>query len=163
MAETKESLIAAFDATISRDPRQFGFGIFSHDDWAGGAGLFSWFDSASELLDAIPTYFPALNRDPGEQDFADYRSELAAIRDRARPADELTNHLRMQFNRVMENDSVIKWWGTFNQLRSGRSKFAINMRESFHECYSEEQRPLSRSIREQELDNFVEFLRGYGY
>ena len=143
----RRKLVAHF-----RDPlvSQFGYSAVS----TGGCPIcqFQWFDSVVDLLDNL------------------IENELAwtVLLDRSRALDELealkhlaasigchglTEEYRLSFN-VIRGDAGIQWWGTIDDLLSGRTEFSQNLLRRYRRDES-----AGRAVTSAEITEFLKFIR----
>ena len=144
------------------DPREYPFGYFSRDEL--GVGVFRWFATPEDALRGYATeliqYLYADER--GEARREELRSEFAsALKEGTTLAD-----LQTRLNELTGNDSALDWYGTFQQLLTSQDEFASDIRERFlydrdEEGDNEPSAPFA--IPEDDIDDFVEYVRAYGY
>ena len=164
---SKESEVQeAFTQANSVEPTENSWGFFAYDDApggiGGGSGMFCWFESRDKMCDFIERY-PLLfqsSYEPEDDDKARIddieRSVRAAIEEFRRNADKCEKVLE-DINRKLRRIEQIKWWGSFSELLSGDHWFAKELRSHVMEGDG------SSALPEEQREEFVEFLQGYGY
>lgn len=149
-----------------RDPRSAPFGIYSGGSFVlDGVRVFSWFRSLDELAEFLLETEPAIYGIEDE-DLASYRKAVSPVLERF-STDGFTDELLAELNEAVKSDFTLEWWGRFDELVAGQSNFARNIVTGFlsqAEEWSEEQEddPPVRALREDELDEFVEYLQTCG-
>jgi len=138
------------EAALERDPRTAQVGIFTGGSFVLDAvRVFLWFDTldqiAEYLLEVQPEFY---NMD--EDDTAKYKAGLAPLLERLQRGG-IDDALRREIN-CAAGVYVIDWWGSFDELAQGETEFAQGIVEPFLD------EKVARSLRAEELDDFVEHL-----
>ena len=160
--------IDALDAASRLDPRPSHVGFSSSDFSLSGIGMFHWYPTLDELFRALIHDLPAaFVVDPPEAVAeASVRIEAAAAGftgpDRTGPA--CFDALRTALKGIQR----LEWLGTFDDLCTSDHEWALALRERFRDGSDAEEeegggRPLDRPIAADEQEEFVGFVREYGY
>jgi hypothetical protein len=141
------------EVAMSRDPRQFPWGIFTGSSFVlSSSRVFMWFESKAELAS-----FLANDLSDGYGFDDDYNTEFkvkVAPLARRVEHDGLVDALLADINSAIKDDIVIDWWGNFEELKENRTEFARGIANGFIDDGDQ-----CRSIADDELDDFVEYLQ----
>lgn len=141
---------------IDRDPRENRFGYFSGGSFVlDSVRVFAWFPSLSSMQHNILEVEP---RNYGVEDVSEiqaYQVRLAPILDRL-GSEGLTPQLLEAVRAVIGDLYSIEWWGTFDDIASGKDEFAREVLDGF----LDDDAP--QSVREEDMNDFVEYLETYG-
>lgn len=149
-----------------RDPRQYPFGTYTTDDCVlASAGSFIWFEDTQEFL----VWLKLAEVKIYDVDGAD-RTNLVAAVDAAiaklpQNDGELTPEVLEPIRQAAKGYFCVDWFGPFDQLVSGDTDFALQVRERFWESeleYEESEGALQAPIPAERVDEFLEFLSTYG-
>ncbi len=149
-----------------RDPRSAPFGFYSGGSFVlDSSRTFNWFHSMDELASFLLETEPAMYGIEDEG-LADYKKALAPLLERLM-AEGFTASLLAALNEAVKNDFVVEWWGRFEELVAAETKFAKDIVAGFLSHVEDldvdqEDAPPIRSVREDELDEFVEYLQTCG-
>jgi hypothetical protein len=144
-----------YNLVTRRDPREYPYGYFSLDTVnLGGIGLISWFKDIDEMADFILKIEPLIGDDEGE-DLDECQRWIAPIVNDIR-REGLKESSRAEINAAL-GASQIEWWGTFDDLCSGRSDFA---RDTLERYFGDDEKIPSK-IPDERLDEFIEWLRTF--
>jgi hypothetical protein len=143
------------EIVVGRDPREFPYGFFASDN-AVGVGLISWFKDVGEMMDFLLTVEPVI-WDYEDEILKDYTNHISTIADKVRSAG-LSEDLRVNFNKFVENDFEIGWWGTFEDLLKDNNEFTQKTREDFIEM---EKEGVGDKIPEESIEEFIEWLKTF--
>lgn len=144
-------------------PLEFPFGAFS-GDLGGGAGagvmFFHWHASPTQLLNTIAQVEP-LVRDFSQSEADNFKQRF----DEARLAGEsLTAELLVEVNAILKaSDSIIDWWGTFEELKSIRNEFCDDLRSQFRLHVRTSDSVEAGPLHDAEVAPFVDFIRAFGF
>lgn len=167
--ETKDRAYETLNAAHERDPQTYRFGCLTGDDWAmSGVSIFGWFDAPASLLSTFAECEPYVYIDEEDEEFATVRTALEATIGPLAERTSLPEDLRVELNRIMEGHCQIHWWGTFEDLCRSDGEWEREFRSSFRDSTQEEvgsttDAVRARPITEAEIDDFVAFIREYGY
>jgi hypothetical protein len=77
----------------------------------------------------------------------------------------LNSELMELVNEAAKSDFQVAWWGTLVELRADESEWARDLREQFRELEFEDADgvPSSEAIGDDEFEDFVGFVAGYGH
>lgn len=146
-------------------PNDSFWGMYSYGDApggiGGGVGSFVWFPSEDLLLDFIAAVLPFSPPGPASMDHALTAKKVKEIVEQVRSGDSDLNVSRAELNDVLKRYSQIEWFGTFEELRSGESDYSKKVLERFRYMEDEDEGP-PRELSDQEVDEFIDFLREYG-
>jgi hypothetical protein len=125
-------------------------GMFSATDYSG-TGEFCWFDNLGALVDFfLNTWLPSLTRERDETYYT--------FMDHTRALLDLTVQTPEQIMGIANDnpldDTQIKWIGTIDDLMTGESSFAMQVRDHFA-C--NEGKSLDATVK----NEFIAFLKGY--
>ena len=139
------------------DPRSSPYGYFVTDQF--NVGQFRWCADAAAALRAYVNddLIAALLEDDG----AVIAATEALYRDATTAAKGLGDVVEA-LNAITDGYAAVRWCGTFKALCTGDDDFALELRGSWREDADDDEDP-GRSIAEDEMDDFLEFLEGYGY
>jgi hypothetical protein len=165
----QKTAFKALEAAVARSPKRSRFGFFARDDFAGGAGGFHWYGTEAELCQAlVRDLAPAFIEDEADAD-VDQIAEgveqvLARFPDQMRFSAECCEALCETLRGVQ----VVEWIGTIQDLCNSELDFARELRESFRELSDmddegEAVRLPGRPIASAELEDFIEFIKEYGF
>jgi len=149
MLITLERVIEIGEIAINRDPREYPFGYFHGDN----ARVFMWFASEEELISHIAECAPVMF-DLDASEAKDFGREVSQI---FSGKAELSTENLASLNNVAKSFLFVEWWGTFEDLVSGTSKLAKDLRLSLRDDETDS------PVLESELDDFVELIQRYGY
>jgi hypothetical protein len=147
---SQEEWDKAFEQSHECEPSAVSWGLFAYSDapppvCGSGCGSFHWFATKEAMLEFVQDYMAWWNPAPSSmepEDIAKMVQEIVA-------AEDDTERLRGKLNHVMLNMWQIEWWGTYEELRTETSAFALKVRETFEEL--------------SDAEDFSEFLRQYGF
>lgn len=147
-----------------RDPREYPWGHYAHDDipGIGATGRFEWHDSKEASADHLQWLIEQYIEGEGwgGENKTAARTVLAGVRDGSVPIDEAMQRLNEQFKNLVQ----VAWWGRYEEIRSGESDFARDIRENIRVSVAEGDIEFDDSpIRADEEDRFLAALKGYGY
>jgi hypothetical protein len=149
-----------------RDPREFPYGYFGSDDFVlASAGSFMWFESPHEMLTWLKLGEPKLYEVPDE-DLQKIAGPIDdALPNYVAPGSSLDPELIAQIRKGSKGYFCIDWWGKFDELVSGETPFASDVRERFWDLYAEDEeleRDVQPPIPPNLIDVFLIFLSEYG-
>ncbi len=154
----KEKAIKLGDAAMSRDPRFANYGLFSGGSFVlDSERVFMWFETIQDLVFFIKKAEPQIF-ELDAADIENYESKITPVLDNVQ-RDGLTDQLKNKINDISKDFMVIEWWGNFSELVANKSEFSKNLIEDFFEQFEEE----PKSLSEEHMDSFVEFIQSYGY
>ena len=137
---------------MSRDPREYGFGLFVTDaPQFGGVQGFMWFATEAEALAYLRTELADVYYPDSEEDANALRSTIEHCLEgvtelQSLPCAELSS---------VQGEFELEWAGTFEQLASGSGDFSRGIQIDFRDEHP------SGEIVDDEYDEFVEFLASY--
>ena len=137
---------------MSRDPREYGFGLFVTDaPQFGGVQGFMWFATEAEALAYLRTELADIYYPDSVEDAKALRSAIA---------DCLADVTELQAIACAElaaaqGEFQLEWAGTFEQLASGSGDFPRDIRSEFWAEHS------PKRIGEDGYAEFVNFLASY--
>jgi hypothetical protein len=152
------------DNPRDRDPREYPWGHYAHDDipGIGATGRFEWHASkevsAHHLQWLIEQYIESEGW--GAEKKAAARTALAGVKDGSVQIDEAMQRLNKQFENLIQ----VAWWGQYEEIRSGDSDFARDIRENI--CVSRAEGDIQfddSPIDAGEEDEFIDAWQSYGY
>jgi hypothetical protein len=142
------------ETAMNRDPREFKIGHFSGGSFVlDTTRVFTWFSTEKELIDYICECEPLIHH----LETTDAKAFSEKVYQVMEPDIELSDANLCKVNALGSDFLCIDWWGSFDDLVSGKSNFAKELRSYFHDDESDE------SIAIDELDDFVEFIQHYGF
>ena len=154
---TQNQLNEALNKAHQLAPTPETWGMFSYSDapplvCASGIGSFHWFATKADLISFIRDYLAWWHPAPSSLEPDEIAAEVQAIVD-AESADleKMVSHL----NESMRNMWQIEWTGRFQDLLEGEGEFPEKIRSSFLEG--------GEAVPEEMMDEFGEYLRGYGF
>lgn len=154
-----EIAMKAGEVAMDRDPRESGYGFFSGGTFVlDTARVFSWFDTIDALIDFLYSVEPEIFDLEGD-DLSAYQHSVKPILHRMR-TEGLTDELREEFNLAAGDAFTLDWWGHFGELVEGKTEFSRNLIDSLMDSENESQS--SKPILEEDMDEFVEFLKTCG-
>lgn len=141
----------------TRDPRRFPYGYQSGGSFVlDSARVFLWFDSISNLVRFLLEVQPRVfDIHPGEG-LEQYQAVLKPFLERTQQ-EGLSSDILAKVNDAIKDHAILDWWGTFDDILSGRQPFGRDILDSF---LPEERE--GGSIMPEEMDEFVEYLSTYG-
>lgn len=141
------------------DPAKLPWGFFSSDDRSiGGAGMFSWFGTAKELLAFVSEVILSL------PEAGDVETEAKIKRCRERIANLQTpdSALLEDINEVLDSEDFgIEWWGNFDQLCEAGDEFSKQMRIRYHDPDGDSEEEDCNAIDKASRENFAQFVSEY--
>ncbi len=146
------------DDPSTRDPRQFGWGCFHHEDrspaWRG-RGVFGWFSKPADIIKYLVAEFsPALTgSDPRAQRICD---ELLKKTQDAEFSPQDLKQAATQFNATFKGVVQIRWCGQFSDLVASSEEYAEDLRRGFWMLAMEES---TRPIPPDQLSAFCQYLQ----
>jgi hypothetical protein len=153
-----EKAIKLGDAAMSRDPRLANYGLFSGGSFVlDSERVFMWFETIQDLVFFIKKAEPQIF-ELDAADIENYESQITPVLDNVQ-RDGLTDQLKNKINDISKDFMIIEWWGNFSELVANKSEFSKNLIEDFFEQFEEE----PKSLSEEHMDSFVEFIQSYGY
>jgi hypothetical protein len=163
-----QAALQVLDAAHNADPRVCRYGFFSCDDHPFGVGLFHWFSTAAKLLETISDDMViALAAVDDLEENEDISAELRVLIGSFGKVDELTEAHFEALRPALRGLQDLCWMGTFDELCNSNASWPSELRERFRQGMDEETRSpeieLSAAIAPAEIDDFIEFVRAYGY
>ena len=151
---TQDDAIEIGIKAIERDPRAGPYGYFSGGSFVFDmTRIFMWFDTIEDLVFYISTCEP-IARNLDNDQISAFKAEVNYIfNDNL----ELTNDKLLKVNQASKCFLCIDWWGCFNDLLSGNSKFSKHLRSCFRDGESDV------PIESDEVDDFIDFMRHFGF
>lgn len=151
---TKDKAIELGDVAMNRDPRKYPFGYFSGGSFIlDSTRVFMWFASKDDLINHIIQCDPAIH-DLDEAEAKAFAHEVAQI---FIGNTELSIENLALLNNFGKSFLCVEWWGTFDELVSGSSEIAKDLRMSFRDDESDS------PVFESEMDDFIELIQNYGF
>ena len=139
---------------MDRDPRRFPYGYFT-----GGsspldvARVFVWFATPEELLRHILEVEPRVHGLARGRGLEGFQRRIRPLLQRA--AEEgLSEALRLELDPGRDGGFVVDWWGSFEDLKSGRGGFARALLDDFFGTKRE-----SWMLEPGEEGRFIEYLK----
>jgi hypothetical protein len=139
---------------MDRDPRRFPYGYFT-----GGsspldvARVFVWFATPGELLKHILEVEPRVHGLARGRGLEGFQRRVRPLLQRA--AEEgLSEALRLELDPARDGGFVVDWWGSFEDLKSGRGGFARALLDDFFRTKRQ-----SWMLEPGEEGRFIEYLR----
>ena len=163
-----QAAIQALDAAHNADPRVCGYGFFSCDDHPFGVGMFHWFSTAPKLLETISDDLViALAAVDDLEENEDISAELRVLIGSFGKVDELTEAHFEALRPALRGLQDLCWMGRFDELCNSNASWPSELRERFRQGMDEEtlspEIELSAAIAPAEINDFIEFVRAYGY
>ncbi len=118
--------------------------------------MFSWHPDREALIEALRTYLLYSAMPPVGYDLAAAQTRIDASLDSYAAhgdAQQLTTDLRD----ALRTHIRVDWAGSIEELSSGDTPFALNIRSAFLEAEED----IVRSLDEAEIDDFIDFLDGW--
>ena len=142
------------------DPREavcgyYGGGSFVLDS----VGAFLWFKTKLAMLESIGEVEPAIY-EVAEEDRLLYNDRVIKLLEGV-GLEQLNGDLLNQINEAAKKFLLIGWWGNFEDLTTGESEYAKQVRMDFHEQTKDLED--DSHIMETEMDDFISFIKEYGF
>ena len=141
-------------------------GFFSRSDACGaiggGMGIFFWFKNYNDLYQFLADYFVVLAPGPADQDHEKVFVQVAQIIKELAAQKIQKEEAIAKVNKTARNFSQLEWIGSLEDLETGNSPFAVELRKSFLEDRKDENISENRVILRSERDEFVEYLGAFG-
>ena len=138
-------------------------GFFSYSDAAGaiggGRGHFLWLETYSTLYQFLANYFVVLSPGRYDLDHEQVFKKVAEIIQQLAASKISTTAAIKKINEAGKHFSQIEWIGELKDLTEGDSEFAKKVREQFFE----EKKTDQKKINKESLNDFINFLSGYGF
>ena len=136
------------------DPRTSPYGCFlgSSSGWDGQ--LMFWHESIESLKHALLELHPTIYEVEGDE-LETYQTGLKIIFGNVK-RDEITEEMRIAMNENSKSWLTISWYGRFDELTHGDTEFAREVREFYREPDDHS------SIENNEIEDFIEFLKTFG-
>jgi hypothetical protein len=158
--QAKQALQEAYE----RLPTEHPWGYFHYMDGppaaGGGVGCFAWFDTRDEMLLFIARHQVWLAPGPEGVDPIEKAAQVEKIIDDLLADNIDMDTARISINEVLKSFSQFEWWGPFEELVSGESEFAREIREWYRDFSRAKVVDSSPVIREDE--EFAYALQAYG-
>jgi hypothetical protein len=138
-------------------------GFFSRGDAigaiGGGMGVFLWFPNFPELYQFLANYFVVLSPGRCDLDHEKVFNEVGLIvKDLAEGKDNKEASIQ-KINKAAQHFSQIEWIGEMEDLTSGSSEFAKELREYFYEFKEIADQGI---IKKDDLKDFIQKISEYG-
>ncbi len=144
------------EKSLEMDPRKAACGIYTGGSFVlDSVRVFSWFASMEELERHLRDVQP-LSYSMDEDDIAEYKLSVNPLLEKL-AKQGLSESLMAEMNEAVSATYVIDWWGTFDELKSGETEFACQVRGWFRDDEQE-----TGVIQEDEIEDFVDFLTTCG-
>ena len=154
----QEKAMQLGDNAMDRDPRQAPYGMFSGGSFVlDSTRVFMWFETAQELMNFIKDAEPVIF-DLDAEDIKKFEEEITPFLEKV-DADGLTSNLQDQINFVLRHFMTIEWWGNFSELLEQKTEFSKSIVDEFFERIGEE----PKTLADEHMDDFIEFIKSYGY
>jgi hypothetical protein len=154
----KEKAIQIGDDAMSRDPRKASYGLFSGGSFVlDSCRVFMWFETIQELTYFIKNAEPLIF-DLDAEDRKKYEDGITPFLEKVNK-DGLTSELKNQINDIPSGFMTIEWWGSFSELVGRNTEFSRDIVDQFFERLEEE----SKTLTDEHIDDFIEFIKSYGY
>ncbi|HSQ68503.1 MAG TPA: hypothetical protein VLM41_00345 [Steroidobacteraceae bacterium] len=116
---------------MDRDPRRFPYGCFTGGSSPlDNARVFVWFATPEELLQHILEVEPRVHGLARGEGLEAFQRRIRPLLRRA--AEEgLSEALRLALDPASDGGFVVDWWGSFDDLKSGRGDFARALLDDF--------------------------------
>jgi hypothetical protein len=138
-------------------------GFFSRGDAigavGGGMGAFLWFPSFSELYQFLANYFVVLSPGRCDLDHEKVFNEVARIVKQLAEGKINKETAILKINKAAQHFSQIEWIGEMNDLTSGSSEFAKELREYFYEFKEISDQGI---IKKEDLKEFIKKISEFG-
>jgi len=143
---------------IEADPRIDQWGILSSDPWPMGVSMFFWLPTEAELRERLADGSFDVDGEPeGWVEAAELmEAALASIKEIS-PADVDA------LDAATNGGFCIEWVGRFEDLFMGDSPTALMMRDRWRDDGETPADQLIAPIKAEEVAEFVEFVKAYGY
>lgn len=171
--ENSEDHIAELQKRIEADPRVNPWGIRTCDMFLGGCGGFYWYESEEALRNSLVRGDHALEL--GATKWTDLQPLIeSALND----IERIEPDSACGFHDVTCEVFGVEWWGKFEELCSGDSEIAVMVRRDFLEAAREDEdedddedveqededdESAPRPLLPSEVDDFVQYLREWGF
>ncbi len=141
------------DDAMDRDPRTASIGIFTGGSFVlDSVRVFCWFESLDALADYLARYMPTVY-DFDEEYTAEYLERVKPLLAQI-PRQGLTDELLASLNQAVEDDYVIDWWGSFDELVKNETEFAYCITNGFQD-EGEQGRP----VQDEDMEDFIDYLK----
>lgn len=163
---TQGELDDAFAKSHEFSPTPSTWGLFAYSDappvvCGSGMGSFQWFRTKPQMLCFVRDYMAWWHPGPSGMEPEDIARRVQSIINSVDLKEADLGRLRNRLNKFMNCLWRIEWWGQFNDLCEGTSKFALSIRRSFLEGIEADQQ--GTKVARGQMKEFKEFLREYGY
>ena len=148
-----------------KDPREYPFGYFARDAYVlSGIGLFRWFASENEALRGYLDDFVELAEQAGNESYEPLEQLREFVTEALSRGDRF-NELVPRLNAITSDDSVIVWCGTFLELTTSDADLPRELREYFLDPEADQigDGDAVPPIPEERIEEFIEYVQGYGY
>lgn len=144
------------EQALELDPRLAAVGMYTGGSFVlDSVRVFCWFKSHEELAFFLREVQP-VSYEFDEEDIPGYQEEIQPFLNTLK-ANGPAESLRTQLNEAVSHTYVIDWWGTFDEMKNGRSELARQLIGYFREDENE-----VGPIRDEEMDEFLDFLTSCG-
>ena len=158
--QAKQALQEAYE----RLPTEHPWGYFHFMDGppaaGGGAGCFAWFDTRDEMLLFIAQHQVWIAPGPEGIDPVEKVGQVENIIDELLSDKIDLEAARIEINNLLKGFSQIEWWGQFEELISGESEFAREVRNWYRDFNRAKVVDSSPVIGEEEEFSYA--LQAYG-
>jgi hypothetical protein len=166
--DPQSAAMEVLDASREADPRRCPFGFFSSDPHPWGLGMFHWYPTLDDLFRAIIRDVPAAFIVTGPQAVAEASARIEAAVAGFPDTQRLGAACSQALREALKAVQCLDWIGTFDDLCSSDHDWARELRERFRDGSDTEEeggggRSLDRPIAAEEREEFVGFVREYGY
>ncbi len=152
----------AAETVNQRDPRRYSLGYCARDVTTK---LFFWFASADEMLAFIAEVDSHIYFGDDAEDLEPTRGELRRIRAEWNAGKIASNELMNIINEYFSPGyATLEWMGQFADLCAGQGEFAADLVDVFlgDESADDEPSSKSRTVPEEKIPDFIEFLQEFG-
>lgn len=147
--------IDAAAEAVERDPRTAPFGLYSGGSFVlDSVRVFQWFESLEALADHLVEGQAAIYEFE-QQDVDVYRNAVSPIAERLK-ATGFNDEILKELNAAVRSTYVVEWWGRFDELLAGKTEFSRGILNGYLDSSE------SQSVPEDEMDDFVEYLKTCG-
>ena len=165
-----EEAINELDNFSDRDPREFPYGFYLIDDWAGGSGSFTWYKTEKNMVDSLKRILLGFLSQDEDRKIKDVKSRLSGLIKSVTVENIVGNELQVKIVAFLNGeDSPIRcdYIGTFSGLCNDSDEWVCDVRDSFRWAVLDGAESLSveemkSPIKKDEINGFVEYLSSYG-
>ncbi len=142
-------------------------GVFPYGDaspaMGGGIGSFLWVPTRDEMLAHIATHLAYSMPGPTGTSAADVAETVAALVAEHQKGSVNADDCLSGVNAALKNFSQISWCGQLPDLLEGTGEFPVSLRATFRDEDEEEDGAGLEPIQQDELEDYMAYIREYGF